>query len=125
RGVRETLAGVDVAKDLLRGLPTEFAGWTPLAQDQYLECHTLLSSYLLSAQGDRMLMGHSVGGRFPFLDKEVIALANSLKDAFKLHVLDEKHVLKQLAGDLVPREILERPKQPYRAPDAPSFFGPE
>ena len=39
-----------------------------LAQDQYLEIRTLLSGYLLSSQGDRMLMAHSVEGRFPFLD---------------------------------------------------------
>ena len=31
---------------------------------------TLLSGYLLSSQGDRMLMAHSVEGRFPFLDRE-------------------------------------------------------
>ena len=40
-----------------------------LAQDQYLEVRTLLSGYLLSSQGDRMLMAHSVEGRFPFLDR--------------------------------------------------------
>ena len=51
-------------------LPARFARWTPLAQDQYLEMRTLLSGYLLSSQGDRMLMAHSVEGRFPFLDSE-------------------------------------------------------
>ena len=50
----------------------------PLAQDQYLEVHTLLSGYLLSSQGDRMLMANSVEGRFPFLDRQVAALAESL-----------------------------------------------
>ena len=44
--------------------------WSPLAQDQYLEVHTLLSGYLLSSQGDRMLMANSVEGRFPFLDRQ-------------------------------------------------------
>ena len=59
-------------------LPAEFARWRPLAQDQYLEVRTLLSGYLLSSQGDRMLMAHSVEGRFPFLDADVVELANSL-----------------------------------------------
>jgi asparagine synthase (glutamine-hydrolysing) len=68
-----------------------------------------------------MLMAHSVEGRFPFLDKDVIALANSLPAAYKLRVLDEKHVLKRAAASIVPREILARTKQPYRAPDALSF----
>jgi asparagine synthase (glutamine-hydrolysing) len=116
--MREALAGRDAAAELLASLPPEAARWSSLAQDQYLEVRTLLAGYLLSSQGDRMLMAHSVEGRFPFLDPEVVALADSLPPAYKLHVLDEKHVLKRAAADLVPRAIVERKKQPYRAPDA-------
>jgi len=112
---------VDVRAELLRGLPAAFASWSPLAQDQFLEVRTLLSGYLLSSQGDRMLMANSVEGRFPFLDRQVAALAESLPASYKLHVLDEKHVLKRVGTDLIPRSILERKKQPYRAPDALSF----
>jgi asparagine synthase (glutamine-hydrolysing) len=122
-GVRERAAGRDVVGELVAGLPAEFARWSPLAQDQYLEVKTLLSGYLLSSQGDRMLMGNSVEGRFPFLDPRVVALADSLPASYKLRVLDEKHVLKRAAEGLVPPEILRRPKQPYRAPDALSFVG--
>jgi asparagine synthase (glutamine-hydrolysing) len=118
------LAGVDVTAELTRALPPEFSSWSPLAQDQYLEIKTLLVGYLLSSQGDRMLMANSVEGRFPFLDPDVIRLANSLPDAHKLHVLDEKRVLKRVAEGKVPSLILKRKKQPYRAPDAWSFLGP-
>lgn len=113
----------DVVSELLDDLPRELPSWSPLAQDQYLEMRTLLSGYLLSSQGDRMLMAHSVEGRFPFLDREVIELASMLPDNAKLDVLDEKHVLKQVARDLVPHEIVDRVKQPYRAPDAAAFVG--
>jgi asparagine synthase (glutamine-hydrolysing) len=68
-----------------------------------------------------MLLGNSVEGRFPFLDKDVIALADSLPAAYKLRVLDEKHVVKRAAAEAVPAEIIARKKQPYRAPDALSF----
>ena len=115
-------SGRDPVAELLADLPEPFAGWTPLAQDQYLEKRTLLAGYLLSSQGDRMLMAHSIEGRFPFLDANVIALANSLPDAYKLRVLDEKHVLKRAAADTVPAEILARKKQPYRAPDAAALI---
>jgi asparagine synthase (glutamine-hydrolysing) len=118
-------AGSDVAKEFLATLPPGFSSWSFLARDQYIEIRTLLSGYLLSSQGDRMLMAHSVEGRFPFLDKEVVALAASLPPEHKLHVLDEKHVLKRAARDLIPASILRRPKQPYRAPDALAFVGPE
>src|SRR3954467_405815 len=113
--------GSDVRKALLGDLPTPFAGWPSLAQDQYIEIRTLLSGYLLSSQGDRMLMAHSVEGRFPFLDPDVVALAASLPARYKLRALDEKHVLKRASRGLVPDEIVSRPKQPYRAPDALSF----
>ena len=69
-----------------------------------------------------MLMANSVEGRFPFLDKDVVDLANRLPGRHKLLGLDEKYLLKQAFADLVPDEILHRPKQPYRAPDAAQFF---
>ena len=123
--LRARIGDADARGELVAGLPPGFARWSALAQDQYLEVHTLLSGYLLSSQGDRMLMAHSVEGRFPFLDRRVAALAESLPPAYKLKVLDEKHVLKRAAADLVPASILSRPKQPYRAPDALSFAAPE
>ncbi len=49
-----------------------------------------------------MLMAHSVEGRFPFLDRNVAALADSLPAAYKLRVLDEKHVLKRAAREAGP-----------------------
>ena len=122
---RARLGETDARRELLADLPSEFARWSPLSQDQYLEVRTLLSGYLLSSQGDRMLMAHSVEGRFPFLDRNVAALAESLPPAYKLRVLDEKHVLKRAAAELVPADIVRRPKQPYRAPDALSFTSPE
>jgi asparagine synthase (glutamine-hydrolysing) len=111
----------DVVGNLLRDLPADFGRWSYLAQDQYLEVRTLLSGYLLSSQGDRMLMAHSVEGRFPFLDPNVVQLADSLPPEYKLRGLHEKHVLKRASEGLVPPAILARKKQPYRAPDALSF----
>jgi asparagine synthase (glutamine-hydrolysing) len=72
-----------------------------------------------------MLMAHSVEGRFPFLDPELVELANSLPPSYKLRGLSEKHVVKIAATGLVPEAIINRPKQPYRAPDALSFVGAE
>ena len=104
-------------------MPPESASWDPLSKAQWLEMTTLLPGYILASQGDRMLMANSVEGRFPFLDPEVIALANSLPARHKLLALDEKHILKREFADMIPESIVRRPKQPYRAPDAASFFG--
>jgi asparagine synthase (glutamine-hydrolysing) len=122
--MRAAAGEVDVIARLIASLPTDFSRWSSLAQDQYLEVRTLLMGYLLSSQGDRMLMAHSVEGRFPYLDMDVVALANALPPSFKLRVLDEKHVLKRAAAGLVPDAIIHRSKQPYRAPDARSFVDP-
>jgi asparagine synthase (glutamine-hydrolysing) len=122
-GVRDALGGHDARAQLLAALPEGFGDWSFLGQDQYLEVRTLLPGYILSSQGDRMLMAHSVEGRFPFLDPDVVELANALPDDYKLRVLDEKHVLKRLSAGLLPELVGKRKKQPYRAPDALSFVG--
>jgi asparagine synthase (glutamine-hydrolysing) len=119
---RARLAGIPVADELIAGMPAEHTEWDPLCRAQWLEIKTLLSGYILSAQGDRMLMANSVEGRFPFLDPELVAFANSLPARHKLLALDEKHILKSEFADMIPPSILARPKQPYRAPEASSFF---
>lgn len=110
------------ADDLTARMPAGADRWEMLGRAQWLEMTTLLPGYILACQGDRMLMANSVEGRFPFLDPEVSRLAGSLPAEQKIAGLDEKHLLKRAFADLVPEEILHRPKQPYRAPDAESFF---
>ncbi|PYM15466.1 MAG: asparagine synthase (glutamine-hydrolyzing) [Verrucomicrobia bacterium] len=102
--------------------PDEFQQWGPLERSQYLEITIFLSQYLLSSQGDRMAMAHSVEGRFPFLDYPLIAFCNSLPAKLKLKGLREKFILKKVAHGRLPGEILTRPKRPYRAPIQRSFF---
>ena len=117
----QRVRGFRAVDRLLATLPAAFGTWSFLAQDQYLEIRTLLAGYILSSQGDRMLMASSVEGRFPFLDADVIELSARLPPSYKLRVLDEKHILKRLGRGIVPESILARKKQPYRAPDAMSF----
>jgi asparagine synthase (glutamine-hydrolysing) len=112
----------NVAEDFLSTLPGSHQGWDSLCRAQWLEMVTLLSGYILSAQGDRMLMANSVEGRFPFLDCNFVDFANQLPARHKLLALNEKHLLKVAFSDLLPESVMKRPKQPYRAPDAASFF---
>jgi asparagine synthase (glutamine-hydrolysing) len=120
--IRQTLEA-SPAPDYLTTLPPDFSTWDPLQQAQFIEVETLLSSYLISSQGDRMLMAHSVEGRFPFLDADVMEFCNSLPTSYKLNGLNEKFLLKRIARGIVPDPIIQRPKQPYRAPDAIAFLG--
>src|SRR5205814_1347024 len=70
---------------LLRRLPPAYERLSPLSRAQVVEIETFLTGYLLHAQGDRMLMGSSVEGRFPFLDHRVAELAARLPDRLRLH----------------------------------------
>jgi asparagine synthase (glutamine-hydrolysing) len=85
---------------------------------------TLLSGYLLAAQGDRMLMANGVEGRFPFLDHRVIEYAARLPDRLKLRGLREKWILRRYAARWLPPREADRPKYPYRAPVAAALVGP-
>ncbi len=120
---REQLGGYDALDALRSGLPSEFMHWHTLNQAQYLETAYLLPGYILSSQGDRMAMAHGVEGRFPFLDHRVVEMAARIPVALKMRGLREKHVLREAFAPMLPHTIAQRVKQPYRAPDAPSFVG--
>ena len=115
--------GPEPLEALARVLPRDFGSWHPFNRAEYLECRILLASYLLCSQGDRMLMAHSVEGRFPFLDHRLIRFASQLHPRYKMRVLNEKDLLKRAMAPQLPASIVARHKQPYRAPDIPAFFG--
>jgi asparagine synthase (glutamine-hydrolysing) len=102
--------------------PEGFMQWDPLSRAQYLESTIFLSQYLLSSQGDRVAMAHSVEGRFPFLDHRVVEFSTKLPPHLKLYGLKEKFLLKEMAKEWLPKEITSRSKRPYRAPIHKSFF---
>jgi asparagine synthase (glutamine-hydrolysing) len=123
---RDQLKHCNAMGHLEAELPSRFWQWDSFSQSQYLEAAYLLPGYILSSQGDRMAMAHSVEGRFPFLDYRVVEFASSLSPQLKMKVLDEKYLLKAAVGGLIPRTIRSRSKQPYRAPDSQSFLiGPQ
>ena len=120
--MKERVKGYDPVAELRDQLPPEFKTWHPLSQAQYLESAYLLPGYILSSQGDRMSMAHSVEGRFPFLDHRVVDFAAAIPPRLKLKRLREKHILREGARGLLPQPILDREKQPYRAPDHSALF---
>jgi asparagine synthase (glutamine-hydrolysing) len=122
--VARAAAEGDPRERLRARLPRSFSGFTPLAQAQYLEITSFLMTYLLHSQADRMLMGYSIEGRFPFLDYRVAEFAARLPDDLRLHGLEEKYVLRKAVAPLLPPEIVRRRKVPYRAPVAAALVGP-
>jgi asparagine synthase (glutamine-hydrolysing) len=105
-----------------QSLPPEWQQWSLLRKNQFLEMRTLLQGYLLSSQADRMSLAHGVEGRYPFLDHELLEWLFQLPDQFKLPLLSQKHLLREAFRENLPSEIVDRPKQPYQAPDLKAFF---
>ncbi len=120
--LRNAMDGERLIRERLLSLQPD-PKWHPLGRAQYLEVRTFMSPYLLSSQGDRMMAAHSVEGRFPFLDHRVIEFAAALPPTYKLIGLHEKRLLKRSMRSLLPEEIVQRRKQPYRAPIAQVFLG--
>jgi asparagine synthase (glutamine-hydrolysing) len=122
--VRAEIARDDGYSKVRAQLPDRYSTWESFCQAQYLETKYLLPGYILSSQGDRMAMAHSVEGRFPFLDHRVVEFASRLPVSLKMKVLNEKYLLKCCAAGLIPPVVAKRHKQPYRAPEACSFLQP-
>ena len=70
-----------------------------------------------------MSLAHGIEGRYPFLDHNLVEWAFHLPDAFKMPLLKQKHLLREAFRSQLPRRIVDRPKQPYQAPDLKAFPG--
>lgn len=109
----------------------------------YFELKTFLHGLLVVE--DKLSMAHSLETRVPFLDDELVKFAMQIPARHKLRNLeltmkvdenqpgkrllyeqetnDGKMVLRQAMSRLIPREITERAKQGFSAPDASWFRG--
>ena len=94
-------------------------GRHPLHQRSYLDFRLRLSDHLISDHGDRMTLANSVEGRYPFLDIDVVEFSTRIPPDLKLHNYIEKYILKRVAEDLLPREIMKREKFGFHAPGSP------
>ncbi len=114
--LRASLGRYDGYEDLESRLPADSSKWDSLSRAQYLEMSIFLSNYLLSSQGDRVAMAHSVEIRLPFLDYRIIEFMGRVPSKWKIWGLGEKYLLKMVLKDVLPQEIVNRSKHPYRAP---------
>ena len=103
------LAESPINVERVRGLSTQ-------KRRSYIDYKLRLSDHLLGEHGDRMIFSHSVEGRHPFLDRELIDFVTEIPDKYKLKGTNEKYIVKKAAEGIVPDEILKRKKFPFQAP---------
>ena len=104
------LSSLDVRGQLL--------GRAPVNQALYLWAKTLLPGYILTVLGDRMEMAHSVEGRVPFLDHEVVELLCTMPVGQKIRGMTEKFVLREAARPVLTDTVYRRQKHPFLSPPA-------
>lgn len=65
---------------------------------------------------DRATMKYSLEARCPILDKEVMEYSYRIPHKYKYCRGDKKHILKDIAYDYIPKELLDRPKVGFGVP---------
>jgi asparagine synthase (glutamine-hydrolysing) len=75
----------------------------------------ILQSDLLKKM-DIATMAHSLEGRSPFLSKYMLEFAPVLADKFKIKGTITKYLLRELAKDYLPQELINQPKRGFEIP---------
>jgi len=96
---------------------------------KYFDENTLLNGMLafdlktwipdnLMMKADKMLMAHSLEGRFPFLDKRIFELVSKFPEEYKISKESgiTKFILKELIKDKLPISIINREKMGFSVP---------
>lgn len=91
----------------------------PVHQRSYLDFKLRLSDHLIGDHGDRMALANSVEARYPFLDIDLIEFSRTIPPELKLNQYVEKYILRKVAENLVPPQILAREKYGFHAPGSP------
>jgi asparagine synthase (glutamine-hydrolysing) len=97
-------------------------GLHPLHKRSYIDLKVRLADHLLADAGDRMLLAHSVEGRFPFLDIGVLDSVARMPPDLKLRGFREKYVLRKIGARYLPGAIAEREKFPFASPGSPQLL---
>src|ERR1700754_324822 len=93
-----------------------------LHKRSYLDFKLRLGHHLIADHGDRMTMANSIEARYPFLDIDLVEFCTRIPPDLNLKGFTEKSILKKAAGDLIPRQIVEREKFGFVAPGSPALL---
>jgi asparagine synthase (glutamine-hydrolysing) len=98
-------------------------GAVPLAAYQLLDFETYLPGDLL-AKVDRCTMAHGVESRAPFLQAALVEHALTLPEKARLRGTTGKWVLRKVAEDMLPPDLVTRRKQGFSPPFSAWARGP-
>ena len=84
---------------------------------QEIDIRTYLPGDLMH-KVDMASMANSIEVRSPLLDYRVVEFGISLPSKFKIGAGENKHILREIARDFVPRKMIDRPKKGFGIPQA-------
>jgi asparagine synthase (glutamine-hydrolysing) len=151
--VREKSVGRDSLLAQINEMPSEakekiLNKWHPMHSAMYLWSRSQLANNLLTCLGDRSEMAHSIEARPPFLDHVLSEYVNGLPPSVKMayapeqgdahtkggmpweqgkttnSLFSEKWILREAGKPYITKELYERRKQPYIAPNRWPRDGP-
>lgn len=102
-----------IVNDLI-GQDARGNSYSDLSKITVAEISTYLQNVLLR-DTDQMSMAHALEVRVPFLDHELVSYVLGIKDDYKIPHTPKKLLVESL-GDLVPSEIVNRPKMGFTFP---------
>ena len=105
-------------RDLLRETDTT----SLLNRLLYADIKTYLHELLMKQ--DQMSMAASIESRVPFLDHRLVEFSCSLPERMKLRGKTTKYILREAMKNMLPAEILNRPKMGFPVPIGSWFRGP-
>lgn len=91
------------------------ADQAPLRQLLYFDQTSWLPDNLLE-RGDRMTMAASIEARMPFMDHELARFVTRLPDEWRIKGKVQKRILRAAMANVLPHDILHRPKVGFRVP---------
>jgi asparagine synthase (glutamine-hydrolysing) len=94
----------------------------PLSKALYFEAKTFLHGLLVVE--DKVSMAHSLEVRVPFLDNDLVALAERIPSRLKHGDGGGKKLLREAMAPLLPDAIVEKRKQGFSPPDQSWYRGP-
>ncbi len=109
------LAGIEKTEYLIGKVYNEAGTQDPLNRALFYDFKTLLPDQVL-AFVDRLSMAHSVEVRPPFLDYRLVEYAATIPGNLKIRNGRSKHILKKSVQDLLPQELIDRPKEGFVLP---------
>ncbi len=102
-------------QDICKKFYSEVADKDEVTRMQYLDINMwLMGDILLKA--DKMSMAHSLELRVPFLDKEIMKLAQTIPLSKRVNLLSTKLALRSAASKTLPSKTSEKPKLGFPVP---------